>query len=187
MCRANVHHRQCCTARTHAACNRYIQQLQTTLQFKGVRQGLPRCAIQENRPRREQGKAVSVFLGNGHQGRCHLRHHQRIQAHYPQSAAFAVGDGVGRHLKHRAGHGNLRVVGHAFKHRFVKAALGGTQFQVGLAVHRPHGRRKLRQRRRVDQMRGKRQRHTQHDSHHSRRVAPRVMGEFSPGELVQEF
>ena len=36
-------------------------------------------------------------------------------------------------------------------------------------------------------MRRKSQRHTQHDSHHSCGIAPRVMGEFAPRKLAQEL
>jgi hypothetical protein len=63
-----------------------------------------------------------------------------------------------------------------------KPPVAGAQLQVGLAIDGAHGAGKLVQRRRIDQVHRKRQRHPQHHRHHRSRIAPRVVAQLLPGE-----
>ena len=108
-------------------------------------------------------------------------HQQGVDADDAQGHALACsGDGVAGRLQHRAGDGDLRMVGDTLKNRLIKAALNGAQLQIGLAVDRTHRLRKLAQRRRIDELHRKRQRHAQHDGGHCREIAPRVVQQFAP-------
>ena len=57
-----------------------------------------------------------------------------------------------------------------------------TQFKIGLPVDRAHRTGKFIERRSVDELHRKRQRHAEHDGQRGGRVAPWVVSQFLPGE-----
>ena len=62
------------------------------------------------------------------------------------------------------------------------AALQRAQFEVRLAVDRAHGAGKLVERRCIDEMHRKGERHAEHHGDHRRPAAPRVVAQLLPGE-----
>ncbi|MNV18234.1 hypothetical protein D3C71_1090550 [compost metagenome] len=70
--------------------------------------------------------------------------------------------------------------------RLGQIALHGAQFQVGLTVDGAHRLRKLVQRRRIDHMHRKRQRHAQHHRRHRCSAAPGVVAQVLPGEGAEQ-
>ena len=76
-----------------------------------------------------------------------------VYADHPQRQAAGTGSqGLGIHLQHGRGNSHLRVPGYQGVDRFVKAALGAAQAQVGLATDRAGRLGKLIKGRGIDQV-----------------------------------
>ena len=193
----DVHHGQCRAGRVHGARHAHRAEAQRALQLQRRRcAGIPDaarrqrrhgCRVQEHGGRREHRQAVGARGRLGHQCRRHRGHAQRVHTHHAHRHPFAVRpQGIGGQLQHRAGQRHLRVRGHATEDRFVQMTARAAQFQIGLAVDRAHRACEFAQRRGVDQVHRKRQRHPQHHRHHGGGVAPRVVAQFLPGKGAQQ-
>ena len=78
---------------------------------------------------------------------------------------------------------HIGVAAEAAIQRFVNDSLAAAlHLHIGLSRHAAHAARKFIQRRGIDHMHRKRQRHAQHHRHHRRAIAPGVMAQFLPGK-----
>ena len=153
-------------------------------------EGLAGGGVEKHRIGRKQRHAVSALGGHGHQRRRAGGNSQRVNAddaQCPPLGRVAVGiQRIAGDFKHRAGRRHLRAVGNACIKVFVKTALHSAQFQIGLAIDSAHRLRKFAQRRRVNQMHRKGQRHAQHDCHDGSGIAPGVVTKFLPGKSAKQ-
>ncbi|MNL03552.1 hypothetical protein D3C87_1240930 [compost metagenome] len=132
---------------------------------------------------REQREAVGTGGRLRHQRGRDGGQRERIDAdHAQRHLASVVAQGQGLELEHRARQRHLGPAREPAEHGLVEAALRGAHLEVGLAVHRAHRAGELVERRGVDELHRKRQRHAQHHGQHGRRVAPGVVAQFLPGE-----
>ena len=197
---ANVHHRQRCAGGAHGACDLHGQGAQAGLQLQ---RGAGLGAFERHAQRLQCG-GVEVDGGGGkqrvtrralprpgHEGWGHGGQQQGISPQQAQGdGGIAWGlcrrAGHGCGFQHGVGAGHVGVGGDLGKQRIGQRALHGAHFQVGLAVDGAHGLRELVQRRCVDDMHGKRQRHAQHDGGHGGGAAPGVVAQVLPREGAKQ-
>ena len=195
--RCNVHDRQRRSCSLHAARHAHRLELQALLQLqRAIAQRAARRRVEKHRIGCEQVQAPRLGIRPGHQVRRNRRHLQGIHTDDAQQGAprgRVAAQCVGAEFEHRRGKDHIRVVPQACQHgrrrwRSVRRLLRRVeaQFQIRLPTHRAHRLRELVQRRCVDQVHRKRQGHPQHDRHHGRRVAPRVVAQFLPGKAGEK-
>ena len=133
----------------------------------------------------QEDQAVLAGQRLRHQGRRQRRSAQGVQAQHAHRHALAIGSAaVGVDFQQRAGPLHGGVGRHAVEQGVVNAA--AAQRQVRVPVGGAHGGRELRQRRTVDQVHGKRERHTQRHSHQRSRMAPGVVPPFAAHQQKQQ-
>jgi hypothetical protein len=183
-----VHHGQRTAAGVHSAAYDGSLQLQAHLNLRrlgwtgrGAAPYLLCRGIQKYGTRRKHCKPPGIGKGQRHERRGDPGQQQGIHARHAQGVALTLRTDHQRlHLQHRAGQSHAGVGGYAGVEDFIEAPVCGTQFDVGLAVDRTHCAGKLTQRRGIDQVHRKRQRHAQHDGQYRSSIAPRVMAQLLP-------